>query len=344
MTAAPHRDGAHPPGGRAWLESTDSRCAGVGTEMGGLLSELGKRLAERWLSLLVLPGALYLVVLAAADALGHTHPFDLPRLADQVTAWAGAPAVKNVGGQLVLLAAVLGAAAAVGLAAQALGALVERLWLAADWPTWPTLLRRLTRRQVTRRRDRWEAAARRYLPLREEAGRARALGRRTDPEERRAAHRDMTRIALERPARPTWCGDRIQAVAVRVERQYRLDLAAVWPHLWLTLPDTSRTEITAARETLTRASALAAWALLYLPPAGYWWPAALISGGLALTSATRTRAATETYALLLEAAVRLHTPDLARHLGMDHTGPLTPETGAGLNHLLLANPPVPVAD
>ncbi|WP_326770755.1 hypothetical protein OG978_44460 (plasmid) [Streptomyces sp. NBC_01591] len=49
--------------------------------MGGLLSELGKKLAERWFSLLVLPGALYLAVLAVAQTLGHTHPFDALRLA-----------------------------------------------------------------------------------------------------------------------------------------------------------------------------------------------------------------------------------------------------------------------
>ncbi|MFF3877863.1 hypothetical protein [Streptomyces sp. NPDC001978] len=38
----------------------------------------------------------------------------------------------------------------------------------------------------------------------------------------------MTRIAAEEPARPAWSGDRLNAVAVRLERDHRLDLAAVF--------------------------------------------------------------------------------------------------------------------
>ncbi|MDQ0989624.1 hypothetical protein [Streptomyces sp. V3I7] len=312
--------------------------------MGGLLSELGKKLAERWVSLLVLPGALYLAVAVAARALGHGHPFDPARLADRVAAWAGAPWARDVGGQVVVLLAVLGGSVVVGLAAQALGSLVERLWLAAGWPTWPVPLRTLARRRVAARRRRWEAAARRYRAHREEAGRARALGRAVDPAERWAAHAGMTRVSPERPARPTWCGDRVQAVAFRLERHYGLDLAVVWPSLWLILPDTPRAEINTARETLARATALFAWALLYLPLAVFWWPAALISAVLALTSRVRARAATETYALLLESAVRLHTADLAGRLGVDHSGPPTPELGTELKRLLVANPSPPPAD
>ncbi|MFF1651616.1 hypothetical protein [Streptomyces sp. NPDC058240] len=104
--------------------------------MGVLLSQLGTKLAERWLSLLVLPGALYLAVAATGHTLGHLHPFDLARLTHQITAWARHPAASTVGGQVVLLAAILAGAAAAGLVAQALGLLTERLCLAADWSTW----------------------------------------------------------------------------------------------------------------------------------------------------------------------------------------------------------------
>ncbi|MFE9611251.1 hypothetical protein [Streptomyces sp. NPDC006012] len=307
--------------------------------MGGFLSELGRKLAERWLSLLVLPGALYLAVLATAHALGHAHPFDPARLAGRIGAWARAPAAGNAGGQAVLLAAGLAGAAAAGLAAQALGTLVERLWLAADWRAWPFPLRRLAKWRVERRQDRWEAAARHYDRQREEAARALALGRWTDPAERHTAHRTLVSVSAERPDRPTWCGDRIQAVAVRLDRQYRLDLAAVWPHLWLVLPDAPRAEITAAREALTRATALAAWSLLYLPVTVMWWPAALISAVLAVSSRARTRAATGTYATLLEAAIRLHGTDLADRLGIDRSGPLTKEFGAELARHLHTDPP-----
>ncbi|NGO48154.1 hypothetical protein, partial [Streptomyces ureilyticus] len=293
--------------------------------MGGLLTELGKKLAERWVSLLVLPGALYLAVAATAHTLGHTHPFDLSRLTAQITAWAAHPAATTVGGQVVLLAAVLAGAAAAGLATQALGSATERLCLAAGWPTWPAPFRQLAAWQTTRRQQRWRNAARTWHRHREHDARALARGHRTDPSARHAAERAMTRIAPEEPARPTWSGDRLNAAAVRLERDRHLDLAAVWPHLWLTLPEEARTEITAARQALTRATTLTAWALLYLPLTAWWWPAALITATLTLISWARTRTATDTYALLLEAATRSHARDLVDRLGLDTTGPLTPE-------------------
>lgn len=301
--------------------------------MGGFLSELGKKLAERWLSLLVLPGALYLAVAATARALGHTHPFDLPRLTQQISAWANHPVTSTVGGQVVLLAAMLVGAAAAGLVAQALGSLTERLCLAADWHTWPPPLRQLAARQTTRRRDRWTRAARTWHHHREQDAQALAHGQRTNPATRHAAERAMTRIAPEEPCRPTWSGDRLNAVAVRLERDHHLALATLWPHLWLVLPEETRTQITIARQNLTRATTLTAWALLYLPLTAWWWPAALITAALTLTGWARTRTATDTYALLLEATTRLHTSGLADRLGLNPTSPFTPETGdtLGLN-------------
>ncbi|QHY98251.1 hypothetical protein SSPS47_24350 [Streptomyces sp. S4.7] len=328
--------------------------------MGGFLSELGKKLAERWLSLLVLPGALYLAVAATAHTLGHTHPFDLPHLTQQITTWANHPATSTAGGQVVLLAATLAAAAAAGLAAQALGSLTEWLCLAADWHTWPLPLRQFASRQTTRRRGRWTRAARIWHHRREQDARTRAQGQRADPAARHAAERAMTRIAPEEPSRPTWSGDRLNAVAVRLERDHHLDLTTLWPHVWLILPEETRTQITFARQNLTRATTLTAWALLYLPLTAWWWPAALITTTLTLTGWARTRTATETYALLLEATARLHTRDLADRLGLNPTGrpttltpetgdslglnlsgPFTPETGDALTHHLTPTPPPP---
>ncbi|WP_217572248.1 hypothetical protein [Streptomyces sp. GbtcB7] len=310
-----------------------------------MLAELGKNLAERWLSLLVLPGTLYLAVAASARALGQGHPFDLQRLTSQITEWANAPAADTAGGQVVLLAAVLAGAAALGLVAQALGSLVEQLHLAVDWRAWPAGARRLSHRATAWRQTRWGTAAEDWHRHRDEAAVARASGSRVDPAARYAARAAMTRISPERPDRPTWSGDRIHAVAVRLERDYHLDLAALWPHLWLILPDTTRTEIIAARQALTRATTLTAWALLYLPLAAWWWPATAITAVLAFTSWRRTRTAADTYATLLEAAARLHTRDLADHLGLDPVGPLTHESGDNLTrHLTTSPPPRPPDD
>ncbi|WP_051696380.1 hypothetical protein [Streptomyces sp. NRRL S-244] len=310
--------------------------------MGTLLGELGKKLAERWLSLLVLPGVLYLAVAALARTLGQAHPFAVGRLAGQVTAWAGAPAARTVGGQVVVLAAVLVGAAAVGVVAQALGSAVERVQLAADWPSWPAPARGLAYRITVRRRRRWRTAAETWHRHREQAAAARTRGERADPTGRLAARAAMVRISAEHPDRPTWSGDRIHAAAVRVDRDHRLDLAALWPHLWLVLPDTARAEVTAARQALSRATTLTAWALLYLPLALWWWPAAAIAVVLALAGRHRTRSAADTYATLLEAATRLQARDLAGPLGLDPTGPLTREAGATLGlHLAPSPPPRP---
>lgn len=310
--------------------------------MGSLLSELGKKVAERWLSLLVLPGALYLAVVVAARTLGHGDPFDVVHLTGRVTAWAGAPAAGTVGGQVVLLAAVLAGAAAVGVAAQAIGSLAERLHLAPDWPAWPLGVRHLAHWRTTHRQRRWTAAATAWHQRQQEAARALTRGVRTEPAERHAAYGAMTRISLELPDRPTWSGDRIHAAHVRLERDGHLDLAAVWPHIWLMLPDPARTEITTARQDLSRGAVLSAWALLYLPLTIWWWPAGVITVVLILAGRHRVRSAADVYATLLEAATRLYARELAQNLGFEPpAGPLPRELGDALSRFLTPSPPQP---
>ena len=302
--------------------------------MNGFLGQLGRSLADRWLNLLVLPGALYVSVVLAAGALGHAHPFDLSRLADQVSAWARSPGATTVGGQVVLVSAVLAAAGATGLAARGLGGGIELLVLAADWRTWPRPLRQLADRLVAARRTDWDAARRDYDGLRDAAGRARALGQPHDPAARHAARAAMIRIAWERPDRPTWSGDRVHATAVRLNRDHHLDLAVLWPHFWLTLPDSQRAEITAARDALTRATTLGGWAVLYALLAVVWWPAAVLAVVLAAVGRRRTRAAAQSYAQLLEAAVRLNVAQLAGALGVEGAGGLTSDVGDRLSDVL----------
>ncbi|WP_329201441.1 MULTISPECIES: hypothetical protein [unclassified Streptomyces] len=302
--------------------------------MGGLLEELGKKLAERWVSLLVLPGALYMALATVATTLGHRHPFGLSRLTSQITEWADAPTARTAGGQVVLLAAVLTGAATVGLVAQAIGSVVETLHLASDWHTWPRPIRRLVQRITEHRHQRWIPLAEAWHRHMDEA-----VAGRVDPAARHAARVAMTRISPEPPRRPTWSGDRVHAVAVRVQRDYHLDLATLWPHLWLTAPETVRTEISDARQALSRASTLSAWSLLYLLLAVWWWPATAISAVLAIAGWHRTRVAADTYATLLEATVRLCARDLAGQLGLEPTGPLLRESGAALAHHVKPSPP-----
>ncbi|WP_405829284.1 hypothetical protein [Streptomyces sp. NBC_00105] len=307
--------------------------------MSVLLGELSKKIAERWLSLLVLPGALYLAVAATAHVLGHAHALDLARLTARVTGGAKAPIATTAGGQVVLLAAVLAGAAAVGLAAQGLGSLVERGTLAAGWRAWPSPFRQLADRRVSRRRDRWRAQHAIYHQQFELARAALVNGVHLDPRVRHTAYRARTRIAVELPDRLTWSGDRVHATAVRLDRDYTLDIATVWPYLWLHLPEPVRAEITTARQELARATTLGGWALLYAPLTAWWWPAAALTAVIAVTAWQRTRTATDTHALLVEATARQYAGDLARHLGIEHAGPLTPHLGDALTRLLFTQPP-----
>jgi hypothetical protein len=116
-------------------------------KVGGLLSELGKKIAERWLSLLVLPGALFLAVLFAAYEQRHKHSYDLGSIPGRLDQRAEELAASGARVAVFLLLFLLGSAAC-GLLTQAVGSLLERLWLAADWQGWLFPLRVVAGRWV----------------------------------------------------------------------------------------------------------------------------------------------------------------------------------------------------
>ncbi|MEU7556027.1 hypothetical protein AB0B01_27475 [Streptomyces sp. NPDC044571] len=305
-----------------------------------MLAELGKKIAERWLSLLALPGALWLATLTTAHVLGQRHALDVSRLVRRIDGWASSATGRSPSGLAVVLLAVLLGSAGVGLAAQAVGVAAERLSLAAEWARWPPPLRQFARWRVTRRRERWDELVQARDAQTELRRRARARSRITglpDPDptaDPGRSPRDPTLISPERPARPTWSGDRLHAVELRLNRDCRVDLPTVWPALWLALPDSVRGEITATREALARAMVLGGWGILYVLPAFLWWPSALIACAVVATAWPRARAMTDAYAMLLEGAVRLHALDLARSVGVPHVERLDKTTGWQLTCIL----------
>ncbi|MFI8912805.1 hypothetical protein ACIGW4_14440 [Streptomyces sp. NPDC053513] len=231
---------------------------------------------------------------------------------------------------------ILLASAVVGLVAQATGSVIERISLAAGWDRWPWGARQLAHQRTTARRARWDRHAETYQGLLAQE-RARitnpssAVSSEVQTHAMAEARTTMLRIAEERPTRPTWIGDRINAAAVRLERQFDIDLGLVWPHLWLMLPDTARTEITAARGRLTGATTLLGWGLLYAAIGTIWWPGLLIAAVVCATGWRRSREAADAYSLLLEASSRLYIRELADQFGFDHSGPLNPEIGGDLS-------------
>ncbi|MGW0769254.1 hypothetical protein [Streptomyces sp. NPDC002676] len=306
-----------------------------------LLSELGKRLAERWVSVLVGPGLLFVGATAVAGALGHRQALDPGALRTWMTGRAGSPHARDTATVVLVVCAVLAASALAGLAATVLGSAVELLWsLEGD--------RRPLRWLADRRRRRWEAAGRRLGAAVSAAVGPAAPETAADHVRSMMVARD--RISLVPPQYPTWTGDRLHAPDTRVRDAYHLDLGTAWPRLWLVMPDTARTELAAAHDAYTASARLWGWAVLYAALGTRWWPAELVALVAATTAWLRSRAAVAALAELTESAVDLYGKNLATELGVPHAGALTPEVGFAVSqrlhkgHISLADAePPPIA-
>jgi hypothetical protein len=288
------------------------------------LEVLGGKLAERWLGLLLGPSVLLMAVAAVGTTLGQRNWHDVSLLLDRLDRLAEEPALRTAGPLVFVLVGLLACSAALGLSAVALGALVERLWLARR-PRWCTDLRR----------RRWDAAQRDFERALVEAARAEGTADAAAAAERaRGLNSRRNRIGLVPPARPFWLGDRVTAVDTRVWDAYRLDLVSVWPRIWLLLPEDARAEIGTARAQLASATRLVAWSAGYLLVGVVWWPSVVAGVVTAVVARRRARAAGVAFAELAEAAVDLHGRTLAESLGVACEGTLTREVGAEITTLL----------
>ncbi|MGC0332517.1 hypothetical protein RKD23_005507 [Streptomyces sp. SAI-170] len=270
--------------------------------MTGFLAELGRRLADRWFTLLVLPGLAYLLVAAAALRLGQSDWHDWRDLWNGFTALTEGTSAADrdalAARTALLILAAVPASAALGALAQSLAAPVERL-LTGDWP-WKALATRRT----TRRAEAWHTANEAYEH---------------DEDPAHAARRNA--LSLIPPQHPTWLGDRLHTPTVRLSQEYGIDLAVIWPRLWLLLPTPTRDTLTAARSRLDTAFTLGGWALLYAVLAVGWWPSVLIAAAMAMVSHRRASLAAEAYAELVESAVDLHLDRLLTRLAEPRPSP-----------------------
>lgn len=288
--------------------------------MGVFFAELAKKLADRWITLLVLPGTLFTAATWIGIQLRHTHAWDGAKLQRSVSDTAAAVAHQTGGTQAILFAAVLLMTAGIGLAVQVLAGPTRQIWLGR----WSRLLALIYRWRVRRRRTRWH----RHVQRRRELEQAHSRDSRTADQQHAidtAAER-VNRLALAEPGRPTWMGDRIHAVEQITLNRYGLDLAFTWPRLWLLLPDVARTEITTAHANFAAAVAISTWTWPYLLLATLWWPAALIGTIIGITGWARARAAITDLTTMSEAALDLHGRTLAITLGIAQphsAGPLT---------------------
>jgi hypothetical protein len=276
------------------------------------LGELGRKLAERWVTLLLLPGALYVAVVTAASVLGQGRALDLRGLSSWIDGLAAARGAGQVGIVVLVAAGALAAATGAGLSAAALGEGVALLW-AVEGRRGPG------RWLAERRRERWRRAYAEVVAARRAVALSAVPPHGADPEARASlrASLDRCRRICPVPAdRPTWIGDRLRAVDLRVHHAYRVDMEALWPRLWLALPDPARAELTDAHAAYRANARLTGWGLMYLLVALWWWPAAVVAAVTLATAWIRARGAAEALADLVEGAVDLYGRDVATSLGV----------------------------
>ncbi|MFI7316773.1 hypothetical protein [Streptomyces venezuelae] len=311
--------------------------------MNPLLATLGGKLTERWLNLLVLPGALFLAAAAVGTTLGHRRWHDVDGLRATLDDLAARPALDHTGTAALLVALVLLTATAASLAAQFLGGVIEQYWLRyARDPISYALVARRRRKWANLERE-LDAAYPVTRPVADTSGDASGADdgeAAATPPLSFARIQTLTdarnRVALREPTRPTWYGDRMQATADRVEAAYGVDLAALWPRLWLILPEPAVRHVQSAHDSFSAAARLAAWAVAYALLACWWWPAALVAVGCAAVARSRARGALEALAGLIEAAVDVHGRELAARVGLigaDSTELLGHATGDRMSEL-----------
>lgn len=254
-------------------------------------------------------GLLWVVTATAAAVLGQRgwHRVDrLDHAVAETSAWLG-----RHGWPAAVVAAVLlvTAWAAAGLLSLAGGRILEYLWLVPGWGRPGAAFR-------DRRRARWTRAATAAETARAAAVAGPVDGRPGQLVTFREQSRRRNRVALAEPERPGWMADRIAALETRVAGQYGIDLATVWPRLWLILPESAKQDLRAARVRWGDATTWAAWGLLFSAVGAGWWPSLAIGGGLLGAGWLRARAALDGLANLIEAAVDVHAAELARRLAV----------------------------
>jgi hypothetical protein len=117
------------------------------------------------------------------------------------------------------------------------------------------------------------------------------------------------------PVSNACCRRLLRAAERRPADKYGLDAVIVWPHLWLLLPDTTQTELHAARASLDAAAADAIWGVLFCVFAPLAWVAIPVGLTVAVAAiALIVPARAQVFGDLVEAAYDLHRTLVYRQL------------------------------
>jgi hypothetical protein len=212
---------------------------------------VGGKLADRWAAISVQALVFWLGGVAAWTY----HRGGLHTLTTQ-TRWLDRQTTAT---QVTVIVAVLLVVAASGLLVSRLATPALRL-LEGYWPSWTDPLRR--------RLADWLAAR-----TAGEAGAWQQAYRAVQPPATPTADEIATYTRLERRRRrrpaarahfmPTPIGNILRAAERRPADKYGLDTVALWPRLWLLLPDVARQELLTARASVDSVLTAAIWGLLF---------------------------------------------------------------------------------
>lgn len=262
---------------------------------------IGGKLADRWAEISV-PALLFWISGLFAWAWHGEGLESLGRLSDRLSRQSTLAQVALVLGTL--------------LAVLASGAVVDRLSayaLRLLEGYWPRILRPLRRWAVSRVTARAAVLERQFQAV---AGAVVAGTATAEQQEQYVqADRMLRRLPAEGSFLPTGIGNILRAAERRPAGKYGLEAATVWPHLWLLMPDSARTELAAARRSLDLSVSACVWALCFIGFAPLaWWAA--VAGPVVVAIAYRfwVRSRAEVFGDLFEAAFDLYRGRLYEQL------------------------------
>jgi hypothetical protein len=262
----------------------------------GFVSGLGGKLAERWAAAVLSPAFVFWAGGVVAWAVGHHRGWE--RVEAWITSRSNIVQIALAVGILIVVAA---SAILVQRLTLPLLRLLEGYWIGWLEPVRAGLVKRISDRYAARQR-RWEELA----PKVDE-------GRATPRE--RAEYRALDRSLRRMPGAveyrmPTRLGNILRASESLPWDKYRLDAVKCWPRLWLVLPETTRTELTAARAELDTAAGLWLWGLLFIGWSVWSWWAALVGPIVMIGAYMGMLRIAAIYGDLLESAFDVHRPAL----------------------------------
>jgi len=268
-----------------------------------LLGGVGTKLADRWVAAIFTPAIAFwtgglAAWLWAGDALYAWRGFE-PWLSGQPGIVQGALAVS------VLLLITASGIVVKQLTLPGLR-LLEGYWPRPVAPARRFLVRRIGAR-IALRQKRWEALAPRI-----DNGTATTV--------ERDEQRDLDLWLRDYPARaerlmPTRLGNILRGAESWPADKYGLDAVKVWPTFWVTLPASTRAELTRARARLDSAATAWLWGALFVvwtPLA--WWALAIAAVVTSASYYVWVLSAARSYGRLIEGAFDVHRTALYRAL------------------------------